>query len=76
MDIMPEVNIVLLHSLTNLLASDFTTLTKYDPVDVPTGIPLLHKEPKIDQNLETEIDYEQKILEIHGENKIDTRSAR
>ena len=59
MDIPPDVNIVLLLSFTNLLASDFTTLTKYDPVDVPTGIPLLHKEPKIDQNLETDEDYEQ-----------------
>jgi hypothetical protein len=70
MDIPPEVNIVLLHSFTNLLASDFTTLAKYDPVDVPTGIPLLHNEPKIDQNLETEEDYEQKFLESIEKTKL------
>ena len=70
MDIPPEVTKVLLHSFTDLLASDFTTLAKYDPVDVPTGIPLLHEEPKIDQNLETDEDYEQKFLESVDKTKL------
>jgi hypothetical protein len=36
----PEVTNVLLHKFTDLLASDLTKLTKFDPLDLPNGIPL------------------------------------
>jgi hypothetical protein len=37
----PEVNKVLLHDFQDLIVSDYLTLLKHDPLDVPTGIPLI-----------------------------------
>ena len=39
-DIPPEISKVLLHSFSELLDSDFTTITKYDNLSLPTGIQL------------------------------------
>ena len=43
-----EISRVLLHSFTDLLASDLTTITKYDNLDLPRGIqlydPIAHSE--------------------------------
>jgi hypothetical protein len=36
-----EVNKVLLHSFQDLIESDYITLLKHDPLDIPTGIPLI-----------------------------------
>jgi hypothetical protein len=37
----PEVNKILLHNFRDLIESDYLTLLKFDPLDVPTGIPLI-----------------------------------
>jgi hypothetical protein len=37
----PEVNKVLLHDFRDLIDSDFKTILQHDPLDLPTGIPLV-----------------------------------
>jgi len=48
-----EISRVLLHSFTDLLASDLTTITKYDNLNIPTGIQLfdpLEKDKEIEED--------------------------
>jgi hypothetical protein len=63
MDIPPEVTKVLLHSFSDLLEHDFHTIIKYDPLDIPDGIPLLEVEDKVDKDKESDEDYEQRVLQ-------------
>jgi len=52
-DLPPEISKILLHSFTDLLASDLTTITKFDNLDIPTGIQLydpLSHDNEIDQD--------------------------
>ena len=49
----PEVNKVLLHDFRDLIDSDFNIILKHDPLDLPTGIPLIDTvEPKYQDNSE------------------------
>jgi len=63
MDIPPEVTKILLHSFSDLLEQDLNTIVKYDPLDIPDGIPLLELEDKDDKNKESDEDYEQRVLQ-------------
>ena len=55
-DLPVEISRVLLHSFTDLLASDLTTITKYDNLDLPRGIQLYDP---IAQSEEVQKDIEQ-----------------
>ena len=37
----PEVTKVLLHDFRDLIDTDFKTILKHDPLDIPNGIPLI-----------------------------------
>ena len=45
-DIPREVGEVLLHSFTDLLSDDFTTLMRYDNLEIPSGIPITERRIK------------------------------
>ena len=55
-DLPVEISKVLLHSFTDLLASDLTTITKYDNLDLPKGIQLYDP---VSQSEEVQKDIEQ-----------------
>jgi hypothetical protein len=42
-DIPPQISKVLLHDFTNLMTEDFSTIVKYDPLNVPPGRPITLK---------------------------------
>jgi hypothetical protein len=49
----PEVSKVLLHDFKDLLSSDLTTITKYDPLNVPNAVKLYTENvPEMDSNVD------------------------
>jgi hypothetical protein len=49
----PEVSKVLLHDFKDLLSSDLTTITKYDPLNVPNAVKLYSENvPEMDLNVD------------------------
>jgi hypothetical protein len=49
----PEVNKVLLHDFKDLLSSDLTTITKYDPLNVPNAVKLYSENvPEMDPDVD------------------------
>jgi hypothetical protein len=55
----PEVNKVLLHDFRDLVDSDFLTILKHDPLNIPTGLPLIDTvapKPPNDQEIFSKIE--------------------
>jgi hypothetical protein len=49
----PEVSKVLLHDFKDLLSSDLTTITKYDPLNVPNAVKLYTENvPEMESDVE------------------------
>jgi hypothetical protein len=62
MDIPPEVTKkTLLHSFSDLLMEDFVTIAKHDPLDIPTGIPLIDAEGETTEK-STDEEFEKRVF--------------
>jgi len=60
----PEVSKVLLHEFKDLISEDFTTILKYDPLPVPSSIPLVDTiDPKAPENSQIFETYKLKPVE-------------
>jgi hypothetical protein len=62
MDIPPEVTKTLLHSFSDLLTEDFVTIAKHDPLDIPTGIPLLDADSENTEK-STDEEFERRVFQ-------------
>ncbi len=70
----PEVSKVLLHDFKDLLSSDLTTITKYDPLNVPNAVKLYSEnvpemDPDVDDMTDAVVsdDIDMKILPLNAE---------
>jgi len=59
----PEISKVLLHSFTDLLDSDLTTITKHDDLSLPTGIQLYDPLSPNDEKLLDQEEHDREMLE-------------
>jgi len=62
-EIPKEISAVLLHDFVELLSDDFSTITKYDPLPVPNGIPFSKKQNN-SQNQSKEKSEEDNYLDL------------